>query len=358
MNKIAIVLVVTVLVACSKKQEHIKPIQQPITVSVYASGVVKASQQYQAYAGVTGILKSILIQEGEQVKVGTPLFVIQHQSSSLNKENALLNKSFNELKSNQLKLDELKLAIETSRLKYQLDSSLYAKQLLLFKQNVGSQLDVEQKALALKSSDATYKSALIKYDETNRQLSFLAKQAQNNYLLSQTIEGDFIVKSEVEGTVFTVFKEQGEMINQQAPLAIIGNTKTYTIELLVDEYDMVKIKPGMKIIIALDSYKNQVFEAVVSRIDPYLNERTKTCKVEANFVKQPPLLYPNLTVEANIILSTKPQALTIPLRAILPNGKVKLLSGEEVEVKTGLRDYEKVEILSGLSASNEIILQP
>jgi len=109
--------------------------------------------------------------------------------------------------------------------------------------------------------------------------------------------------------------------------------------------------------LSLDSYKGQVFEATVSIIDPIMNERTRTFKIEAEFTKSPPVLYPNLTTEANIVIQSKANAMTIPRSYLLGDSLVILANKTQQKVIIGLKDYQKVEILSGLNA-NETILKP
>ena len=53
-----------------------------------------------------------------------------------------------------------------------------------------------------------------------------------------------------------------------------------------------------------------------------MNERTHTFTVKAAFIKQPKVLYPNLSLEANIVLNTKKNAIVIPkeyLVAVIAN---------------------------------------
>jgi len=77
--------------------------------------------------------------------------------------------------------------------------------------------------------------------------------------------------------------------------------------------------------------------------------------VEAAFITKPPALFPNLTVEANIIIQTKNDVITIPVDYLLEDSLVMLLSGEKKKLKTGLKDYRKVEIISGLTTTDVII---
>jgi HlyD family secretion protein len=141
------------------------------------------------------------------------------------------------------------------------------------------------------------------------------------------------------------------------PVAIIGDANSFYLELQVDEYDIANIRVGQKVAVNMDSYKGQVFDAIVDKIDPIMNERSKSFTVEASFIQQPPALYPNLTTEANIIIRTKEKALTIPRNYLVDEQYVLTKKKEKRKITTGLKDYQKVEVLSGLS-KDEIILKP
>jgi multidrug efflux pump subunit AcrA (membrane-fusion protein) len=117
------------------------------------------------------------------------------------------------------------------------------------------------------------------------------------------------------------------------------------------------VKPGQKILLVLDSYKGQVFEAEVSKIIPIMNERSRSFTVEAIFTKKPEALYPYLTVEANIVIQTNEKALTIPRSFLVEDSFVLDANNEKKPVVVGLKDYNKAEILKGLS-EGETILKP
>jgi hypothetical protein len=88
-----------------------------------------------------------------------------------------------------------------------------------------------------------------------------------------------------------------------------------------------------------------------------MNERSKSFSVEAVFLTQPPVLYPNLTAEANIVIQEKKRALTIPVNYLVNDSTVLISKNKTRVVKTGLKDYQKVEILNGLTAG-DIIYKP
>jgi len=356
MNKFSLLLLATlVLFACKSKVETTKPIVSNITESVYASGVIKAANQYQVFATVNGIINAIFVTEGDEVTKGTPLLSVVNEISKINTENARLAASYNDYATNKSKLYELKVNIDFAKNKWLVDSSLYNRQLTLWNQQVGSQVEIEQRKLAYENSRALYQSALLKYEELKRQLSFMSKQSKNNLQISLQQNQDFIVKSEADGKVYSILKENGEMVTPQMALAIVGSNNSFKLELQVDEYDIVRMKKGQLVLISLDSYKGEVFEAVIEKINPLMNERTKSFLVEAKFIKIPPVLYPNLTVEANVVIQTKNNVLTLPRSLVSDDGFVTTKSGDKVAVKMGLNDYERVEILSGITADDEII---
>ena len=136
---------------------------------------------------------------------------------------------------------------------------------------------------------------------------------------------------------------------------MIGNSKHFILEMQVDEYDIFKLKEGLMVLVSMDSYKGRVFEAKVTRIFPLMNERSKTFLVEAEFVHGPEVLYPNVTFEANIVLQTKEKALLIPRNYLINDSLVIKATGDSVKVKTGLKDYKKVEILSGITETDELL---
>ncbi|MEO8760169.1 MAG: RND transporter, partial [Bacteroidia bacterium] len=93
----------------------------------------------------------------------------------------------------------------------------------------------------------------------------------------------------------------------------------------------------------------------VSNILPMMNEQSKTFLVEATFIDPPKILYPFISFEANIVIQTKEKALLIPRNLLVNDSTVIKANGDKVIVKTGLKDYQMVEILSGITADDELI---
>ncbi|MFN5793915.1 MAG: RND transporter, partial [Bacteroidota bacterium] len=93
------------LIACKDNSEKTKPTTKSITESVYASGIIKSKNQYQAFATVNGIIQEIYVNEGDTLKKGQKILLISNETQKLNKENALLSAQFSDNKNNQGKLN-------------------------------------------------------------------------------------------------------------------------------------------------------------------------------------------------------------------------------------------------------------
>ncbi|MBI1837135.1 MAG: efflux RND transporter periplasmic adaptor subunit [Flavobacteriia bacterium] len=345
-----------VLIACKSKTESISPSIESITESVYASGSIESIDQYQVFARTNGIIEHVYVSEGDIISSNTKLFSIFNETSKINRENATLNAEFSDFNSNYSKLNELKFNSELAKSKMLNDSLMLTRQKVLFEKNIISSLQLEQSELSFLNSKTSYYSSLLKYHDAKKQLNLNDKQTKNNLKISSAIENDFIVKSDIKGRIYSLLKKKGEMVNTQSPIAIIGDAKAFKIILQVDEYDIIKIKKGLKVIISMDSYKGQVFEANITKIDPIMNERSKSFIVEANFIKQPAVLYPNLTLEANIIIHKKEKTLTIPRKYYINDQYIILENGQKRYIKTGLKDFEKVEVISGLTVKDKITI--
>lgn len=356
MKKILLINLVLFVFSCKSKVEKITPELASITESVYASGIVKSKNQYQVYATVSGIINAVLVSEGDTVKAGTVLFKLADDAQRLNKENAQLNAAFADLNANSGKLNEARLVLELAKNKLKNDSSLYYRQQSLWQQNVGTKVELEQRELSYENAKTNYYSAKVKHDDLIRQLNLNSSISKKNLAISSKLENDFSIKSELDGIVYSITKNKGEIVSPQTALAVVGDASQFILEMQVDEYDILKIKKGQRVIVALDSYKGKTFEATVTKINPLMNERNKTFIVEANFNRTPEMLYPNISLEANIVLQSKEKVLLIPRNCLLRDSLVVKATGDTVVVKTGLRDYQKIEILSGLNADDELIV--
>ena len=337
--------------SCGTKGETISPETRSITESVYASGFIKSEQQYEVFSRVNGLVEKVFVHEGMQVKKGDPLFQLDSKNSKIATENARLNAEVSDYQRNKNKLRDAEKAIELAHKNLSNDSLLYERQKNLWEQNIGSKVQLEQKQLSYEKAKTDLDKAKTNFQDLKQQLKLNSDQSKNNLEIAELMEDDFIIRSEIDGVVYKINIEEGEMMNSQSPAAVIGK-ENFLIQLNIDEMDIVKVEEGQQVLLRMDSYKTQVFEARISAINPMMNARTRSFEAEALFTDRPEALYPNLTVEANIVINTKQQALTIPRKYLINDTCVKIKGGALQRVETGLMDYNLVEILGGIDSTS------
>ncbi|MBK7753802.1 MAG: efflux RND transporter periplasmic adaptor subunit [Flavobacteriales bacterium] len=344
------------LIACGKKRETITPTVGPITESVYASGVVKAEGQYQVFPMVNGTVTALLVNEGDTVVAGQPLLRIDDRSSSATARNADAQLRLLEQNASDRGpvLAQLREAVGQARDKYTVDSTNYARQQALWAQQIGSQNDLDQRELAYTTSKAAFVRASKALEETRERLRTELDVARNNLTISSAGNDDRTPRSLIDGIVYDLRIEPGELATTQKAVAVIGSASNLYLELEVDEYDITQVKPGQKAVISLDSYSGKAFGAEITRIIPIMDERSRTFRVEARFTEPPPMLFPFLTAEASIVLRTKEQALTIPAAYLIDGNYVLTGDDERTPVKVGARDLEKVAVLEGIDANTAL----
>lgn len=344
------------LIACTDKKESTTPFVQDITESIYAAGIIKSENQYSVFPKVNGIVEHVYVEAGDYVIKGSPILSIYNEAQRLSNENAMLTADFYNFNTNVNRLNDLKNQIELAKLKMKNDSTQFERQKKLQQNNAGTKVDYDLSELAYENAQINYQSAINQYNDYYRQLKYNSTQAKKNVEISGLTAKDFTVFSELDGKVYSINKSKGEMVGIQTELAVVGDATTFILEMQVDEKDILQIKLGQKVIITLDSYGDQTFEAKITKIYPLMDIKSKTFLLEAKFIEQPAVLYPNMNFEANIILNAKKNALLIPRKYIVNDSFVINADGDTLPVVLGLKNYQNVEIISGISANDKIIL--
>jgi HlyD family secretion protein len=343
------------IIACSDKREKGSVTRKDMVEAVYSSVQLLPVNVYKVNASVAGYISELPVKEGDEVHIGDPLFVLVNDPVKMSQENARLSYTLakQSLEGESTILDELKLEWKSLRLKVKNDSLNYMRLRTLREQNAVSQVDLDNAQLMFEVSQTSLENLRNKIKRTERELKVQLGQSLNNLNVSQLRTGDYVIRSTINGKVFQINKEKGELVSMQEVLAILGDNEQFKLEMLIDEVDISRVEIGQKVLITLEAYENRVFEARIARIAPRMDDRTQTFKVEASFVKAPKRLYMGLTGEGNIILNEKGNALVIPREFLLPGNKVETANGI-VNVETGLSNWSFVEILSGLKEGDNI----
>jgi len=355
MKRILFISLFLIITSCSEKTDRIHPTERSLTESVYSSVTIQPDSLYQAYAIVAGIVDKNLVEEDDEVSKNDVLIQIINNTPQLNAQNAkfaleLAKENYN---GSAAILRGIKDEITAAKLKLKNDSINYFRQKNLWEQKIGSKLDFDAKSLNYELSQNKLLTLQNNYIRTKNQLKNAVKQSENNYQTALITTKDFTVISKINGKVYALYKEPGEIVNTMEPLASIGSASSFIIEMLVDEVDIVRIKLNQKVLIHLDAYNGEIFNGNVSKIYPKKDERNQTFKVEAIFENPPNVLYPGFSGEANIIIAKKEKVLTIPKTYLIDDDKVKTRDSL-VPIIIGLQNLEYIEVLSGITKDTYI----
>jgi len=351
-------VVLSILSSCNANKEEVHPEYRTLVESVYASVTVEPEELYEVFPSASGVLKSVLIEEGDTVAIDQLLAEVEATEPTINAENAALKKSLSEesYTGAASALARLKDDIRMAQDQLRIDSLNYTRQLRLWEKEIGSEVELENRKLKYESSVnrlATLQSSL---KETDRELRNQLKLSKNELERALSRLGDYSIRSRINGKVYQLLKDEGELVNAQQAFAEIGMRNTFVLKLLVDEVDITKVELGQRTLITLDAFADTVFEAKITKIYPSKDERTQTFMVEAEFVAAPDGLYNGLAGEANIITSQSENVLVIPSEFLFDENQVKTKKGQ-VEVTIGRRNMEWLEITSGLD-TNAVLVNP
>jgi HlyD family secretion protein len=348
------------LIAGCKHHQAIHPQKKDIVETVYASGKIMADSEYTVYALNPGVVVAKRFVEGDQVRKNNILYVINNDAPAarLDAANATFTNAKQNLSTNSRVLNDLEIAMQSASIRRRNDSLQYCRLKALWAENVGtrSALDNAEAQYQISLNDA--RSAQEKYFSTVNDLKVSLKNAGSQVTGAQNDLNNSIIRSESAGTVFQMLKEKGEAVKANEAVALIGKSSARIIRLAVDQQDVNLVKEGQQVLLKTDATADKIYKAKIQRIYPTMNEADQTFRVDAVFDAEEKQPYIHTSVEANIIIQQKQQVLVIPSQALLHGDSVTIKRNGKVmsiAVKAGIRTLNEVEILSGISESDEII---
>jgi multidrug resistance efflux pump len=350
------------LLGCQQEQPTVSPEYRQLTSAVYASGSIEPLNAYQVFAPTSGILQEKLVEAGDTVEKDEALFMISQESASLELASArerLATARRNAADNSPLIMD-IRLSLEQAEERLQQDSIDYRRQQNLMEQNATSRSALEQARMAYLTSRNKLQSARVNLEQTREDLQDKLQEARISYQLAAERQGNTVVKSRFGGKVYQTYIKEGEMVTSNQPLAVLGDAASFYLELIVDERDISRVKPGMPVVFSSDILNDTILRAEVSKIYPFMNEEDRSFRVDARITDVDFTFYDGASVEANIIIEQKDRALVIPRTALVGEDSVLVQqNGEAVLVKItkGIENLEMVEVLSGIEEDAKLLTQ-
>ncbi|MFZ0660747.1 MAG: efflux RND transporter periplasmic adaptor subunit [Candidatus Binataceae bacterium] len=260
--------------------------QKTVATRLHAIGRVEAYSTVNIKAQLDGVITEVHFKEGQDVKRGDLLFVIDPRPF----EAALLQAQAN------LARDQAKEAQSTA------DESRYA---YLLKQKVGSQQQYDQ-AHATAAAD----KAAVAADEAEVQTAKLN--------LAYTT-----IRAPIDGRTGNLLVHQGNLIKNNADTAmvVINQISPVYVDFSVPEQSLPDVRQGMArrtlpVEVTIPGQQGVLEKGNLSFIDNSVDMKTGTIELKGLFSNQDGKLWPGQFVDANLILDERPGTVVVPSQAI------------------------------------------
>jgi membrane fusion protein (multidrug efflux system) len=274
------------------------------------TATIGAEEETGVVAKVSGVVKEILVEEGQYVKAGSVL----------------------------AKLDDERIAVQLAQARASLDrlQSTYERSVDLHKQSLISTEVFQQ-------SKYEYEQQKAAYDLTDLDLKYTA------------------IRTPISGVVAERLIKVGNMILPNQAVFRVAGLDPLVAVLHVPERQLAKLRVGLPAQLAVDASTQEPFEGSIKRISPVIDPATGTVKVTVEVHDPSRRLKPGMFARINIIYDVHEGVLTAPKDAIISEDRenavfvVRDSVAYRQPVETGYVNTTHVEVLSGLKAGDTVV---
>ena len=290
-----------------------QPVRGAAVEAVYATGVVEPSVMLPVAPRAGGRLVSIETDEGAKVQRGQVMARL---------ESADLEHTVQEMQAHE----------DLARAQYKRTQDLVAQKFV-------SSADLDRTRSELQAAEAALKRA-----KAQRDYNQLVAPADGTVLRRDGEIGQFIPPGQA---VFT--------LECCAPLRVAAE---------VDEEDIARVAVSQTVAMRSDAMPGRLFDGVVAQITPKGDPVARSYRVRILFRDAQetgkPGLRTGMTMDANIVVARRENALLIPSRALHGDSVWVLVDGvlRKRVVHHGAGTGEQTEILSGLADGDAVVLSP
>lgn len=171
-----------------------------------------------------------------------------------------------------------------------------------------------------------------------------------------------VIAAPWDGVVDRVEKEAGEFVDVGTDLIHLVQIDKVKALLGVPEREITHVASGDTVQLHLDAYPERDFEGAVYRIGTSADPVTRTFAVEVAVPNTEGLLKPGMLVRGAIVRKTYPEAVTVPLFAIVSRGDSRVVFVEKdgvvhaTPVELNAVQGDRVHVLSGLEPGDRIVV--
>jgi RND family efflux transporter MFP subunit len=326
------------------------------------AGEFKPFQDVDVHAKVAGYIKKIYVDVGAHVKEGQVLAVLEipELAAELSGADAAVRRSKEEIRRADGDLARAQSAHAAAHSAYaRLKQAAEARTGLVAQQEID---DSQAKDL---EAEAQVSSASAALSAAQQQLQ-VAEANQKQYAALSDYSR---IVAPFSGVITARFADTGALIAagtsnsaQSMPVVRLAEISKLRLVLPIPESVAAEIHLGDPVKARVQAL-NRDFVGKVSRFADSLDRQTRTMETEIDFDNRDGRLIPGMYAETQLSLREKKDALTIPLEAVTRNGDDATVFAvnsqniiEERHVKLGLEDSARVEVLSGLTDKDRVVI--
>jgi len=243
-----------------------------------------------------------------------------------------------------------------------------AGEVLVKLDNLEQVADLAAAQAALVDTEASYKrsSELFRTNVVAKSqlLQDEAKKIADEAMVSvaQKRLADTVVRAPFAGRIGLRRVSIGSLLGPGTIITTIDDTHVIKIDFDLPEIYLSRLEPGLKVIAHSAAYPDYDFTGEVSSVDTRVDPVSRTIRVRSVMQNDDGHLRPGMFLTVNLLNDTV-EALIIPERALIPERSVQYVFvvgddqlAEKRTVEIGRRRPGEVEILSGLSAGENVIV--
>jgi len=333
-----------------KKDDGLKEVevtQGTIVEKAVAVGQIQPRQKFQVKSKISGIVRRAMVEVGDTVQAGDPLFEIAPTPTPL-------------------EVTEVERRVESAEASFRRAESDYQRSVELSNGGVLPKSDVDAKKEAFELARVALTKA-----QQDRELT-----RRGN--LSSTNAQESIIRAPAAGTVLTRLVNEGDPIvpltsyQPGTEMATIADMSDLIFKGTVDEIDVGKLAVGLTARIKVGALPTDVVTGKVARIAPQAQQKEGATLFDVEIELDPGqkiTLRAGYSANADVIIREKKDVLVLPERLVSfeDGGKktfVEIPSADpkkeptKKEIKTGISDGLNVEIVSGLAKGAKVVERP
>lgn len=326
------------------------------------AGEFKPFQDVDVHAKVAGYIRVIHVDVGDHVKEGQTLAVLEipELAAQLAGADASVRHAREEIRRAQSDVERTQSTHSAAHSAYaRLKQAADSRAGLVAQQEVDNS---QAKDLEAEAEMASTKAAL---SAAQQQLEV----AQANQEQFAALSNYSRIVAPFAGVITNRYADTGALIQagtssstQALPVVRLAQTSKLRLVVAIPESVAAQIHLGDPVKVRVEALAQDI-EGRVSRFADSLDRQTRTMETEIDFDNRDGHLIPGMYAETRLSMREKKDALTIPIEALRRNGNdVTVLAVnpqnivEERHVRLGLEDEKRVEIVSGLSEADRVII--